>query len=38
MKLKDKVAVITGSRRGIGQGFARVLAMEAAAVVNTYNG
>ena len=33
MKLKDKVAVITGSSRGIGQGCARVLSIEGSAVV-----
>ena len=33
MKLKDKVAIITGSSKGIGQGCARVFAGEGAAVV-----
>lgn len=33
MRLEDKVAIITGSSRGIGQGCARVFASEGAAVV-----
>lgn len=33
MKLKDKVAIITGSSKGIGQGCARVFAREGAAIV-----
>lgn len=33
MRLKDKVAIITGSSKGIGQGCARVFAREGAAVV-----
>ena len=35
MKLKDKVAIVTGSSKGIGEGIARVLAQEGAKVVVT---
>ncbi len=35
MRLKDKVAIITGSSKGIGEGCARVFAREGAAVVIT---
>ena len=33
MKLKDKVAIITGSSKGIGQGIARVFSREGAIIV-----
>ncbi len=33
MRLKDKVAIVTGSGRGIGRGIARVFAREGAKVV-----
>ena len=35
MKLKDKVAIVTGSSRGIGAGIARVYSEEGASVVVT---
>lgn len=35
MKLKDKVAIVTGSSKGIGEGIARVFAEEGAKVVVT---
>ena len=35
MKLKDKVAIITGSSKGIGEGIARVFSKEGAKVVIT---
>lgn len=35
MKLKDKVAIVTGSSKGIGEGIARVFSQEAARVVVT---
>ena len=36
MKLKDKVAVVTGASKGIGAGIAKALAAEGAAVVVNY--
>ena len=33
MKLKDKVAVVTGGARGLGAGMARGMAAEGAALV-----
>ncbi|MDP8217167.1 MAG: glucose 1-dehydrogenase [Candidatus Theseobacter exili] len=33
MKLKDRVAIVTGSSKGIGEGIARVFSMEGAKVV-----
>ncbi len=35
MKLKDKVAIVTGSSKGIGEGIARVFSQEGAKVVVT---
>ena len=35
MKLKDKVAIVTGSSKGIGEGIARVFSQEGARVVVT---
>ncbi|MFH0795529.1 MAG: glucose 1-dehydrogenase [Candidatus Omnitrophota bacterium] len=35
MKLKDKVAIVTGSSKGIGEGIARVFSQEGARVVIT---
>src|SRR5713226_4202392 len=37
MKLKDKVAIVTGAGRGIGVAIARGLAREGAAVVVNYS-
>ena len=33
MKLKDKVAIVTGAARGIGSAIARALAAEKATVI-----
>ena len=35
MKLKDKVAIVTGSGQGIGRGIALALAKEGAKIVGT---
>ncbi len=35
MKLKDKVAIVTGSSKGIGEGIARVFYQQGAKVVIT---
>ena len=35
MRLKDKVAIVTGSSKGIGEGIARVFVQEGAKVVIT---
>jgi 3-oxoacyl-[acyl-carrier protein] reductase len=37
MRLKDKVAIVTGASRGIGRGIARMFAEEGAKVVVNYN-
>ena len=36
MKLKNKIALITGSSSGIGQGVAKLFAQEGATVVVNY--
>jgi 3-oxoacyl-[acyl-carrier protein] reductase len=38
MKLKDKVAIVTGSSRGIGANIAKMLSREGAGVVVNYSG
>ena len=35
MRMKDKVAIVTGSSKGIGEGIARVFSREGARVVVT---